>query len=147
MTNRLALSPNSCERRTGPSRLARVKSFTSCGSIDCCSSRILPRRSEICCLYCASRSDVSWYRIAKHPSYDVQPQSNLAAALALASRRAWLAPRFRNLLQHGGEHLELLRPVLAVAVDPDRHRENRPRDQAASADPTGALLLHQPGPH
>src|SRR5262249_35727170 len=75
------------------------------------------------------------------------PQSNLAAGLGSAPRRAPLAsPRFYILLQHGGEHVELLLPVLAVAVDPNRHRANRVREETASADATGALLLPQPGP-
>src|SRR5947207_881108 len=79
-------------------------------------------------------------------------QSLLASRAFLRS----LAPRGGRRLLHsslvdfrqsGGEHVELLLPVLAVAVHPDGRVEERARVQAAPADASGALLLDEPRPH
>src|SRR5262249_57932727 len=79
----------------------------------------------------------------KSPSYAVWPPSNLAADLPSATGRARLAPaRFWRFLQHGGEPVELLLPVLAVTVDPDRHRKNPARAETASADAAGERRVH-----
>src|SRR5438067_1035431 len=45
------------------------------------------------------------------------------------------------------EQVELLLPVLAVAVHPDGRVEQGARVQAAPADASGALLLDEPRPH
>src|SRR6516162_10901238 len=45
----------------------------------------------------------------------------------------------------GGQQVELRLPILAVAVEPDRGVEDRPRRQATAADAAGPLLRHQPG--
>src|SRR5437660_10204831 len=89
----------------------------------------------------------------------------LRACGARLSRQSLLAPRTflrslaprggRRLLhsslvdfrQSGGEHVELLLPVLAVAVHPDGRVEQGARVQAAPADASGALLLDEPRPH
>jgi len=46
-----------------------------------------------------------------------------------------------------GERVELRLPIAAVAVEPERSREDRPGIEPAAADPAAALLRHQPGTH
>ena len=64
-------------------------------------------------------------------------------AAAAALRAAPLV----DVLERDGQQIELLLPVFAVAVDPDRRREHRPRHQAAAADAPGPLLPQQAGAH
>jgi len=47
----------------------------------------------------------------------------------------------------GGQQVELRLPILAVAVEPDRGVEDRPRRQATAADAPRPFLRHQPGAH
>jgi len=49
--------------------------------------------------------------------------------------------------QRGGEEIELLLPVFAVAVDPDGSGEDRFREQAAPVDAAAAFLSDKPGAH
>src|ERR1700722_15053121 len=56
-------------------------------------------------------------------------------------------PVVLDLLQRDGQHIELFLLVLAVAIDPDRNREDWASNQAASADTAGALLINQSGAH
>src|SRR5437667_10111506 len=89
----------------------------------------------------------------------------LRACGAPLSRQSLLAPRAflrslaprggRRLLhsslvdfrQRGGEQVELLLPVLAVAVHPDGRVEQGARVQTAPAAASGALLLDERRPH
>jgi hypothetical protein len=51
------------------------------------------------------------------------------------------------VIEPGGERVELRLPVFAVAVEPQRRLEDRSRFEAAAADPAGALLRDEAGPH
>src|ERR1700739_1774070 len=61
--------------------------------------------------------------------------------LARRAFRGSLARAFIDISERGGQHIELLLPVLAVAVHPDRRIEHGTGIEAASADASGALLL------
>jgi len=51
------------------------------------------------------------------------------------------------VIEPGSERVELRLPILAVPIEPQRGLEDRADIEAAPADPAGALLLHEPGPH
>src|SRR5260370_26810 len=50
-----------------------------------------------------------------------------------------------DVLQRDRQQVELLLPVLAVAIEPDGGVEDRAGVQAASADPPGSLLVDETG--
>jgi hypothetical protein len=52
-----------------------------------------------------------------------------------------------DLLQSGSQHVKLFLPVFAIAVDPNRDREDWPSNQTASTDAAGPFLFHKSGPH
>ena len=51
------------------------------------------------------------------------------------------------MIEPGGERVELRLPILAIPIEPERGLEDRARIETTAADPTGALLLHESGPH
>src|ERR1700686_4852367 len=80
----------------------------------------------------------------------------MARSLQLASARfgrssVFTGVRFRriatciNLGEGGSQHIELLLPVLRVAIEPDGGVHQGLGGQAAAADTPGALLLNEPG--
>src|SRR5690348_3221065 len=52
-----------------------------------------------------------------------------------------------DLVEPGGERVELRLPIFAVAVDPHGRLIDRSGVEPAAADAAGALLGHQPGAH
>ena len=56
-------------------------------------------------------------------------------------------PLFGDVLDHSCKQIELLLPIFAVAVEPDRGLEDWTGVQPAATDPAGALLPHQTCPN
>jgi hypothetical protein len=61
-------------------------------------------------------------------------------------QRLGIAP-FVDFRESCREQIELLLPVLGVAIQPDGRIEQRAHIEAAAADASTALLLHHSGPH
>src|SRR5262245_42097064 len=70
-----------------------------------------------------------------------------STAPAASGRPVLQATLFGAVLDRGGEQIELLLPIPAVAIEPDGGLEDWTGVEPAAADATAALLPHQPGPH
>src|SRR5690242_15182129 len=77
------------------------------------------------------------------PSFEwlLAPRRTLAAGPARGLRQCI------DVRQRRRQRVELLLPVLAVAVEPHGRAVQCADREAAAADATAALLLHQPRPH
>src|SRR5271169_3757845 len=68
-------------------------------------------------------------------------------APALLCRGRLRGAPFVDLLESCCQHLELLLPILGIAIQPHGCIEERTHIEAASADTPAALLLYQSGSH